>query len=309
VTVHSQTAVEMIPVPVKKLSYVHVDIVGPLPTAARGERYLLTVIDRTSRWPETIPMTKVTAERCADSFVEGWISRFGVPDVVTTDRGTQFTSSTWACLASKVSFQHVLTSAYHPQANGMVERLHRQVKDALRARACGTAWVENLPWVMLGLRAAPKDESGISSVKIVYGSELVLPGQPAWACGHVADPQPPAGEEAMQHQIPLRPRSYAEAAKGPLGSLERAEYVYVCRGGQGGPTQQLYDGPFRVAERRHKTFLVQIGDKMESISMDRLKPHLGKEPVTVALPPRRGRPLETSGSNNSPLDSSGGGQL
>jgi transposase InsO family protein len=125
----------MIPVPVKKFSHMHVDIVGPLPTAASGEKYLLTVIDRTSRWPEAIPMTEITAERCADSFVEGWISRFGVLDVVTTDRGTQFTSSTWACLASKVGFQHVLTSAYHPQANGMVERLHRQIKDALRARA------------------------------------------------------------------------------------------------------------------------------------------------------------------------------
>jgi cleavage and polyadenylation specificity factor subunit 1 len=161
VTVHCQTAVEMIPVPVKKFSHVHMDIVGPLPTAACGKTYLLTVIDRTSRWPEAIPMTENTAERCADSFVEGWISRFGVHDVVTTDRGTQFTSTTWACLASKVGFEHVLTSAYHPQANGMVERLHYQIKDALRARACGTAWVENLPWVMLGLRAVPKDESGI----------------------------------------------------------------------------------------------------------------------------------------------------
>jgi transposase InsO family protein len=254
-------------------------------------------------------MTEITAERCADSFVEGWISRFGMPDVVTTDRGTQFTSSTWACLASKVGFQHVLTSAYHLQANRMVERLHRQIKDTLRARGCSTAWVENLPWVMHGLRAAPKDESGISSARMVYGSELVLPGQPAWAGGHVADPQPPAGEEAMQQQIPLRPRSYAEAAKGPLESLEWAKYVYVRRGGQGGPTQQLYEGPFRVAERRPKTFLVKIVDRMESISIDRLKPHLGKEPATVALPPRRGRPPETSGSNNSPPDSSGGGQL
>jgi hypothetical protein len=255
----------MIPVPVKKFSHVHVDIVGPLPTAARGERYLLTAIDRTSRWPEAIQMTEITAERCADSSVEGWISRFGMPDVVTADRGTQFTSSTWACLASKVGFQHVLTLAYHQQAKGMVERLHHQIKNALRAHACGTAWVESLQWVMLGLRAAPKDESGISSAKRVYGSELVLPGQPAWAGGHVVDPQPPAGEEAMQQQIPLSPSSYAEAAKGPLGSLERAEYVYVRRGGQGGPTQQLYDGPVRVAERRPKTFLVQIGDKMESI--------------------------------------------
>jgi hypothetical protein len=50
--------------------------------------------DRTSRWPEAVPLSTITAEACADSFVSGWIARFGVPAVVTTDRGTQFSSAT-----------------------------------------------------------------------------------------------------------------------------------------------------------------------------------------------------------------------
>jgi Integrase core domain/Integrase zinc binding domain len=201
VTVHCQSPVEMIPVPAKKFNHVHLDIVGPMPTAASGERYMLTMIDRTSCWPEVVPMSDITVEKCADSFVEGWISRFGVPDVVTTDRGPQFTSAMWACLASKLGFKHVLTSSYHPQSNGMVERLHRQIKDALRARACGNLWAEHLPWVMLGIRAAPKEDSGISSAMRVYGEALVLPGQPAWAGGRVENPQPPP-DGSSQQQIP-----------------------------------------------------------------------------------------------------------
>jgi hypothetical protein len=197
----------MIPVPAKKFNHVHVDIMGPLPPSARGEKYILTMIDRTSRWPEAVPMTDITAEKCADSFAAEWVARFGVPDVVTTDRGTQFTSAMWGCLAAKLGFKHMLTSAYHPQANGMVERLHRQIKDALRARASGTAWADHLPWAMLGIRAAPKDESGISSARMVYGEELVLPGQPAWSGGHVAAPQPPDHVSDEQLQIPLRARS------------------------------------------------------------------------------------------------------
>jgi hypothetical protein len=234
------------------------------------------------------------------------VSRFGVPELVTTDRGTQFTSATWACLASKLGFKHVTTSAYHPQANGMVERLHRQIKEALRARACGAAWVDHLPWVMLGIRATPKDESAVSSAKMVYGEELVLPGQPAWAGGHVVDPQPPS-DNRSQLQIPLRARSYAEAAKGPLDSLARAEYVYMRRGGVGSPTQPPYDGPFKVLERRLKTFVLDIGGKQESVAVDRLKPHTGTGPVEAATPPRRGRPPGTGGGEVSPLDSSGGG--
>jgi transposase InsO family protein len=302
--VHCKTAVEQIPLPRRRFSHVHVDLVGPLPVATCGARYLLTVIDRTSRWPEAVPLSTITAERCADAFVEGWVTRFGVPETVTTDRGTQFTSATWACLARTLGFKHVMTSSYHPQANGMVERLHRQIKEALKARGCGTAWAEHIPWVMLGLRAAPKDESGLSAARLVYGEELVLPGQAA-ADGGSQQPSPSSGPPA--EEIPLRPRSYAEAAKGPLDSLARASYVYVRHGNVAGPTQPPYDGPFCVLERRRKTFLIQLGTRSEAVSIDRLKPHVGAEPEAAAAPPRRGRPPGTGGGVDSPSVSSGGG--
>jgi transposase InsO family protein len=89
---------------------------------------------------------------------------------VTTDWGMQFTLAMWVCLGTTLGFHHVLTISYHPQANGIVERLHRHLKDALRARQCGTAWVEHLPWVLLGIRALPKDDAGISVTEVVYGT-------------------------------------------------------------------------------------------------------------------------------------------
>jgi hypothetical protein len=59
----------------------------------------------------------------------------------------------------------------------MVERLHRQIKEALRARNCGAAWADHVPWVLLGLGAAPKEEAGVSSAEVVFGQQLVLPNQ------------------------------------------------------------------------------------------------------------------------------------
>jgi transposase InsO family protein len=66
-------------------------------------------------------------------------------DMVTTHRGMQFMSATWACLASKHGFRHVRISAYHPQANGMVERLHHQINNTLCACACGHVGDPQLP--------------------------------------------------------------------------------------------------------------------------------------------------------------------
>ena len=50
----------------------------------------------------------------------------------------------------------------------MVERAHRQLKDALRAHEAGADWPDHLAWVLLGLRAAPKESSGLSSAQLVF---------------------------------------------------------------------------------------------------------------------------------------------
>ena len=73
--------------------------------------------------------------------------------------------------------EHITTTAFHPQANGMVEHLHRQIKDVLHARGAA-AWVDHLPWVILGLCAAPKDDSGVSAPEATLGQSLMIPGQP-----------------------------------------------------------------------------------------------------------------------------------
>jgi transposase InsO family protein len=126
---------------------------------------------------EAIPLKDMSAASCADALISGWVSRFGVPSLITSDRGTQFTSAVWEALCNKLGVAHTTTTAYHPQANGLVERAHRQLKEALRSRLAGAAWPDHLPWALLGLRAAPKDDSNISSAELVYGAPLVLPGE------------------------------------------------------------------------------------------------------------------------------------
>jgi transposase InsO family protein len=86
---------------------------------------------------EATPIKNMEASTCADAFIADWVSRFGVPATVTSDRGRQFTSAVWETVCNKLGFHHVTTTAYHPQSNGMIERAHRQIKDALRSRLAG----------------------------------------------------------------------------------------------------------------------------------------------------------------------------
>ncbi len=145
----------------------------------------------------------------------GW-HVFGVPATVMTDRGTQFTSAVWTSTCTWLGIKHILTTAYHPESNGMVEIVHRQIKDALRATGAGTGWHSHLPWVLLGLHAAPKEDSGVSSAELVSGAPLILPRQLL----HMPDPPhvdvPPP---------PTRLASYAAAADSLSAHLARAEHV------------------------------------------------------------------------------------
>ena len=90
-----------------------------------------------------------------------WVSRFGVPLSLTSDRGGQFESQVWNRVMTLLGINCFRTSCYHPQANGMVERFHRQLKASLTASSsCREKWVDTytLPLTLLGIRTALKED-------------------------------------------------------------------------------------------------------------------------------------------------------
>ncbi len=164
----------------------------------------MTMMDRSTRWLEATSVRNMAAATCANTLITTWVARFGVPAVITSDRGTQFTSQVWSILCRKLGIIHTTTTAYHPQSNGLVKRAHLQVKEGLKTRLASHEWPAYLPWVLLGMRTLPKDDSAISSAELVYGAPLVLPGE-------FVDAAKPSAADFLEHvrpglvSIPTRP--------------------------------------------------------------------------------------------------------
>jgi transposase InsO family protein len=279
--------VQPIAVPSQRFSHVHVDLVGPLPTSRHGMRFLFTMIDRASRWVEAVPLRAMDTATCVEAFISTWVTRFGVPALLTSDQGRQFVSAAWQRLCSELGIRHITTTAYHPQANGMIERVHRQLKDCLKARLAGPDWPDHLPWVLLGLRSTPRDADARSSAELVYGAQLTLPAQLA------ADQEMPLADflpSLLEFSPPPVRHGGQVPPDKPPAALSSVEWVYVRRGGALPPLMPPYAGPYRVLHRTPKFFRVLVGSQEQLISVDRLKPHQGVEPVEPAPPPGRSRP-------------------
>ena len=122
--VHTNMPVERLPAPTKRFSHIHIDLVGPLNPPCEGKNTLLTIIDRWTGWPEAFPMTMhgdaANAKACAKVLVREWLSRWGVPDIMTSDRGSQFVSDLWLEVCSLMGIARDPTTSYHPQHNGKI---------------------------------------------------------------------------------------------------------------------------------------------------------------------------------------------
>ncbi len=110
---------------------------------------------------------------CAKALTFTWISCFWVPKKISSDHGPQITSNLWLQLCEMLNISHRQTTAYHPD-NEAVKRQHCHLKDVLRFCTTAATWAEEIPWVLFGLLAQPREDTGLSPAEAMFGAPIAL---------------------------------------------------------------------------------------------------------------------------------------
>lgn len=155
---------------------VNIDLIGPFQVASsNNHKYVLTLIDSCTRWPEAEPIKNLTAEEVCKALMRIFI-RIGIPRVIVADNGTNMTAdlTTRFCKDLGIELRH--STPYHPQGNSLVERLNGTIKrcihHVINKSKNPRSWHEKLPYVLFAIREIPNETTGLSAFQLTFGRLL-----------------------------------------------------------------------------------------------------------------------------------------
>ena len=202
------------PYPSRPFERLNMDIVGPLPESLRGHKYVLTVSDLGTRWCEVFPMKDMSAIEVATIFLHQFCLRYGPPKSILTDRGGAFIAEVFNEMCRLMRTQQSLSSAYHPQTNGVTERTHRVFHNILKKTVDfnHSDWDVMIHFAVHAYRTTPHALTGFSPYYLVFGFEctefLDITMQPNYDPGYE---NPRTWVQQREHMIARMQTNYAKA--------------------------------------------------------------------------------------------------
>ena len=271
---------------------VAVDLIGPIhPASEEGHRYILTLVDYATRYPEAVPLKTCTAEVVAEALIDLY-SRLGIPDEILTDLGRQFVSSCMQEVSNLLNIRQLTTTPYHPMCNGLVEKFNGTLKLMLR-RLCSEQprlWHRYVNALLFAYREVPQESTGFSPFELLYGRTVRGPMKilkELWT-GEGEDTETKTSYQyifelrerleqtmALAQQAMERDQSRYKGAydkKAKERKLEAGEKVLLLLPSSGNKLLMQWQGPFVVQEKVGEyDYRIMLNGKVKTYHVNMLK--------------------------------------
>ena len=295
-----------VPIVTEPFEKVGVDLVGPIsPPSSKGHKYILVQVDYATRYPEAAPLRNIEANTVAETLWTFW-TRTGIPKVVHSDQGTQFVSGVMQRVHQLLSIKGQVTSPYHAQANGLVEKFNGTLKLMLK-RLCRDRprdWDKLIPAVLFAYREIPQESMRFSPFELLYGRTVRGPSsvlKQLWTDGEMDTD----GREECDHVIHLRNtiadvcelahENLAQAAakykkvydkKTRDRQFQEGDEVLLLLPLKKNKMQVEWQGPFKVIQRVGECdYRIKIRGRTRLYHANLLKPYYRRECAQAAITP------------------------
>ena len=304
------------------LERIAVDIMGPLPVTTSGNKHIMVISDYFTKWTEAYAIPDQEAKTVAQKIVDEFVCRFGVPTIIHTDQGRNFEAKLFSEMCELLGVDKTRTTPYHPQSDGMVERLNRTLEDMLShyVQKDQKNWDSILPQVMMAYRSSVHETTRCTPFKLMFGREVRLPIDLMF--GQVPDHDTQMSTTDYARHLRDRLESVFEYARVHITSGQRRQkeyydrkavkrpysvgnhvwlYTPVVRKGCTSKFSQPWKGPYKVITKiSDVTYRIQPIDgpsrRLQVVHFNRLKPcHALPDPVQPAA--SKERPVETEKAN------------
>ncbi|XP_052117555.1 uncharacterized protein LOC127747557 [Arachis duranensis] len=153
-----------------------VDLLGPFPVGPGQVKYLIVAIDYYTKWIEAEPLASISSSNCKKFMWRQVITRFGIPEVVISDNGTQFIDKKFTEFLNGLGIRQRFSSVEHPQTNGQVESANKIILSGLKKRLDNKkgAWANELASVLWSYRTTEQSSTKETPFRLTYGLDAVI---------------------------------------------------------------------------------------------------------------------------------------
>lgn len=276
-----------------------VDCVGPLPRTKAGNKFLVTVMCASTRFPEVFPVRKITTPVVVKALTR-FFSVYGLPLVLQTDQGSNFKSRIFAQVLKQLDIKHCCSSAYHPESQGALERFHQTLKSMLRTYCLEFEkdWDDGVHLQMFAVREVVQESLGFSPSELVFAHTVRGPLKllkDKWLC---AEPEQNLLDYVSDFRLKLRrageiARENLNVAQARMKSVfdkhakvrefEPGDKVLVLLPIPGSSLQARYSGPYLIEKKvGNRDYMVATPDRRRRSRLchvNMLKAYVERAPV------------------------------